>query len=256
MKLKIAMVQFARGEDKQKNILRMQGILKGIQGPRIVCLPEAWVGKALILEKEEVDFLLSSFGEIALRNGFYLFLGGFFVKREVKVVSTCYLINDKGEVVGFSDKLFPSAAVEERAFSDFGETLNVFSVDNVKLGVVVCVDAMYPEIVRSLALKDVKVIFNPANIPESRIEFWKCIGVTRAAENTVYYVFVNNTFTTYPDGRTVMGKSFVASPYGEIIFQADSSEKVFQVELDLSFIGNVRKRWPYLADIKTRWKNF
>ena len=176
------------------------------------------------------------------------------MKRGGKIVSSCYLINDKGEVEGFSDKLFPSMAVGERFFSDFGEISNVFNIEGINVGVVVCVDAMYPEIIRNLALKGAKIIFNPSNIPESRIELWKHIGVTRAAENTIFYVFVNNTYTTYPDGRTVLGKSFVASPNGEIIFQANSSENYFQVEIDLSLIDKVRERWPYLSDIKEFWK--
>ncbi|RJX15799.1 carbon-nitrogen hydrolase family protein [Candidatus Bathyarchaeota archaeon] len=254
MKINVALVQFSRGPNKQKNVERMCELLKKIHGSKIVCLPEAWVGKALILEEEDVKYILSSLGEIASQNSFYLFLGGFFMKRGGKIVSSCYLINDKGEVEGFSDKLFPSMAVGERFFSDFGEISNIFNIEGINVGVVICVDAMYPEIVRNLALKGAKIIFNPSNIPESRIELWKHIGVTRAAENTIFYVFVNNTYTTYPDGRIVLGKSFVASPNGEIIFQANSSENYFQVEIDLSLIDKVRERWPYLSDIKEFWK--
>ncbi len=254
MKLKVALVQFARRESFKENIKRMQEILSDVKDVEIVCLPEAWVGKALILEPKDVNIIILSLGKIAKQNNINILLGGFFIKRKTKIVSTCYLINNEGEVAGFTDKLFPSMAVGERVFSDFGETLNILTVDNTKFGVVVCVDAMYPEIVRKLSLKGAKVIFNPGNIPENRIKLWEHVGVTRAAENTIYYVFVNNTYTTYPDGRKVMGKSFVASPYGEIIFQADESENVFQVELDLSFISRVRERWPYLSDIEKYWK--
>jgi predicted amidohydrolase len=214
MKLKVALVQFARRESFKENIKRMQEILSDVKGVEIVCLPEAWVGKALILEPKDVNIIILSLGKIAKQNNINILLGGFF------------------GVAGFTDKLFPSMAVGERVFSDFGETLNILTVDNTRFGVVVCVDAIYPEIVRKLSLKGAKVIFNPGNIPENRIKLWEHVGVTRAAENTIYYVFVNNTYTTYPDGRKVMGKSFVASPYGEIIFQADESENVFQVELD------------------------
>lgn len=250
MKLKIALVQFARGENFKDNVERMRKILSSIKNVEIVCLPEAWVGKALILKPEDVNHILSSIGEIAKRNRFNIILGGFFTKRENRIISTCHLINGRGEAVGFTDKLFPSTAVGERRFASFGEKLEVFTVNNVKFGVVICVDIMYPEIVRKLALNDAKIIFNPANIPKNRIKLWEHIGITRASENTVYYVFVNNTKTTYPDGRKVMGESFIAAPNGEIVFKADESENVFHVKLDLSTIEKVRGRWPYLSDIK------
>lgn len=254
MKLKVALVQFARKESFKENVERMQEILSKIKDVELVCLPEAWVGRALILESKDINVIISSLREIAKQNNTNIILGGFFTKRKTKIVSTCYLINSKGEIAGFTDKLFPSIAVGERTFSDFGDVLNTFTVNNIKFGVMICVDAMYPEIARKLSLNGAKIIFNPGNIPENRIRLWEHIGVTRAAENTVYYVFVNNTYTTYPDGRRVMGKSFVASPYGEIIFQANESEGVFQIHLNLSFIDRVRERWPYLSDIGKYWR--
>jgi predicted amidohydrolase len=118
------------------------------------------------------------------------------------------------------------------------------------VGVLICVDAFYPELARSLALNNAHIIFNPSNIPQNRSELWKHISVTRAAENTVFYVFVNNTNTLYPDGRMVKGHSIVASPDGEVILEAGEEEKVSQIELDLNQIDSIRKRWRYLNDIR------
>jgi len=252
LKIRIGFIQFARLENRNLNVEKMRKLLLRIKNSRIVCLPEAWIGKGEILTNRELKEIYSLFGEIAAKRSFYLLLGGLLIQKEGKVFSSCPILNDKGEVEGFTDKLFPSLAVGERSFCSFGETLNVFSVDGVKFGVAICVDAFYPEIVRSLALKGAKIIFNPSVIPLDRINLWKCIGRVRAAENTVFYVFINNTLTTYPDGRRVAGQSYVTNPNGDLIFQAGEEEGVFELDLDLSQIDEIRKRWPYLSDIKKR----
>jgi len=170
--------------------------------------------------------------------------------RGEKIFDTCHIINRDGKVIGFYDKRFPSRAFNERDFVSPGNVSPVFKVDDVKIGVIICVDALYPELARKLALNNARIIFNPSNIPGNRNELWKHLSVTRAAENTVFYVFVNNTNTLYPDGRMVKGHSIVVAPDGETILEADEEEKVFQSELDLSQIDKIRKRWRYLNDIR------
>jgi len=251
VKLRVSLVQFARGTvDKSKNVDRMFSTLSKTKDTDIVCLPEAWIGRGIFLEEKEHKSLLSSLGEIAAKNSYILLTGGLFAYRGKKIFDSCHVINRDGNVIGFYDKHFPSAAFGEREICSSGKALPVFVVDNVKIGVVVCVDALYPELTRSLALNDARIIFNPSNIPENRNELWKHVSITRAVENTVFYVFVNNTNTLYPDGRGVKGHSVVVAPDGEVILEANEEEKVFQSELKLDQIDRIRNRWQYLNDIR------
>jgi predicted amidohydrolase len=228
----------------------MLSILSEIKNTDIVCLPEAWIGRGVFLEEKEHKSLLSSLGEVATKNSYSLLTGGLFAYCGNKIFDSCHVINRDGKAVGFYDKHFPSTAFGEREFCSHGKTLPVFIVDGIKLGVVICVDALYPELTRTLALNDASIIFNPSNIPENRNELWKHISVTRAVENTVFYVFVNNTNTLYPDGRKVKGHSVVVAPDGEVILEADEEGKVFQSELKLDQIDEIRKRWQYLNDMR------
>jgi predicted amidohydrolase len=70
----------------------------------------------------------------------------------------------------------------------------------------------------------------------------------RAAENTIFVAFANNTKSFYPDDRPVSGHSMVVSPRGDVLLEADDAEGVFVVEIDLAQITEARRRWPYLAD--------
>jgi predicted amidohydrolase len=228
----------------------MLSILSEIKNTDIVCLPEAWIGGESFLEERKHKSLLSSLGEIAATNSYNLLTGGLFARRGDKIFDSCHIINREGRVIGSYDKRFPSTAFGEREFCSPGKTSPVFMVDDVRIGVVICVDALYPELTRNLALNDACIIFNPSNIPENRNELWKHISATRAAENTIFYVFVNNTNTLYPDGRKVRGHSVVAAPDGEIILRANEEEKVFQSELELNQMNKIRKRWRYLNDIR------
>jgi len=250
MKLHIALVQFGRGENKSKNVARMLSTLSEIKNTDIVCLSEAWTGRGLFLEEKECESLVSSLCQLTAENGYNLLTGGLFSRRGEKIFDTCHIISRDGKVIGFCDKRFPSTAFNEREFTSPGNVSPVFKVDNVNIGVLICVDALYPELARSLALNDAQIIFNPSNIPQNRSDLWKHVSVTRAAENTVFYVFVNNTNTLYPDGRMVKGHSIVAAPDGEVMLEAGEEEKVFQIELDLNQIDNIRKRWRYLNDIR------
>jgi len=251
LKLRIALVQFGRDELNQpKNVDRMLSTLSEIKNVNIICLPEAWTGRGLFLEEKETESLLSSLCQLTIEKNCNLLTGGLFNRRGEKIFDTCHIINRDGKVIGFYDKRFPSTAFNEREFTSAGNFSPVFKVDNVNIGVLICVDALYPELARSLALNNAHIIFNPSNIPQNRSELWKHISVTRAAENTVFYVFVNNTNTLYPDGRMVKGHSIVAAPDGEVLLEAGEEEKVVHTELDLNQIDRIRKRWRYLNDIR------
>ncbi|KUO43120.1 MAG: hypothetical protein APU95_05160 [Hadesarchaea archaeon YNP_N21] len=248
--VRIALVQFARGrEDKRKNIERMLSILGGITDVEIVCPPETWIGPFKIDEKEGSG-ILSTLCDVAAENNYVLITGGMYLYRGGKIFDACHVISWEGMVVGIVDKIFPSISVGERKFCTPGSPSSIFDAGDVKFGIAICVDAFYPEIVRDLALKGADIVFNPSNIPENRIELWRSLSRTRASENTVFYVFVNNTQTFYPDKRMVLGHSMVVGPGGDVIIEGDEAEAVLKVELDLAKIGLTRKRWPFLNDMR------
>lgn len=249
MKIRISMVQFARNSrEKSENIERMTNILSEINNADIVCLPENWVGSE-VLDEDECNTLISTLGEIASKQNFNLLTGGAYIRRGEEIFDSCYVIDRRGNILGFCDKLFPSQSVGERGFLSAGKTVRSFKIDGLNIGVVICVDAVYPEISRSLSSKGAEIIFNPSNIPENRLEMWKHIGITRAIENGIYFVFLNNTSTYYLNGRKITGHSFIVSPDGKIIVEANEKEQVTSCELDLTRIASVRSRWPFLKDI-------
>ena len=249
-KIDIALVQFRRDRfDKEANRGRMLELLAGVSGADIVCLPEVWMG-ALALDDEEMERLLEELGEMARGGGYTLLTGGLFVRRGGTVVDVCHVLGPDGAAAGEQLKLFPSGAVGEREYCTGGGRLEVFDAAGARFGVAVCVDVLYPEVVRALAMKGAQVVFNPANIPEERNPLWHSIVRTRAAENTVYTAYANNTGTEYADGRDVSGGSMTAGPDGSVLIAGGKEEEVVRAEIDPALIEEQRKRWRYLEDVR------
>jgi predicted amidohydrolase len=248
--LRIALVQHRRNRfDPPDNQARMNRVLPAIENVDIVLLPENWRGVAPV-SGAELDDMLALWCEFAARQNYTLLTGGTFVTDGSGVRDICHVIGPDGTVLGAADKIFPSEPVGERAYLTGGDRLPVFQAAGVTFGVLICIDMMYPELARSLALRGAAVIFNPANIPIARIGLWHSLIRIRAAENTVFTVFATNTGTTYPDYRNVLGHSAAAAPYGELIFEAGQESGVHIIELDIAAAHSLRTRWPYLKDLE------
>ncbi len=249
-KLKIAIVQFSRRRFEQDNNRRRAlDTLSSITDADLVLFPEVWMG-AVVLEPDEMESLIGDLSGAAAAGGFTLVTGGLFAKRGDLAMDVCHVIGPDGWVVCEQEKIFPSAAIGERAFCSGGGGLATFDCAGMKCAVLICVDIIYPELARRLALAGVQVILNPANIPAPRNDLWHGIVRTRAAENTVFVAYANNTDTQYADGRAVSGASLIAGPTGDVIAAAGPDATVIRAELDPWRIEDQRSRWPYLEDIK------
>jgi len=151
------------------------------------------------------------------------------------------MIFPDGRMELISEKIFPSLPVREREKIRAGRILRTLDLAFVRVGAVICVDAMYPEIARCLALRGAELILNPASIPENRASLWRSLASVRAAENTVFWATVMLMESTYPDGRPVRGGSVAADPKGEIIADSGALEQAIRVKIDLSVLEGERE---------------
>jgi predicted amidohydrolase len=250
--VKIGIVQFRRDRDLEVNLKHAYEILYSIGDVDIVCFPEAWASRSAVSAKLFEEKILPGILDGSL--GRVVITGGIFVERNGRVYDLCHIVLN-GKVIGCVGKHFPSRAVGERGYVTPYPDIQVFTAGNVCFGVLICIDAMYPELSRILAVKGASIIFNPSSIPYNRIGLWRSLGCTRAAENTVFYIFINNTGTTYPDGRLVNGHSYIASPEGEVIYELSEDEAIGIYSLRLGDIERVRGRWAYFEDACRLWRD-
>ena len=101
-------------------------------------------------------------------------------------------------------------------------------VCTVKIGLLICFDWIFPEAVRTLALKGAQIICHFANLV---LPYCQPAMQTRAIENRVFIITANRT----GEERSLKftGNSQVVNPKGEVLLKADAEEECVKViEID------------------------
>lgn len=133
----------------------------------------------------------------------------------------------------------------------------IFKTRYARVGILICWDQWYPEAARLTSLAGAEILFYPTAIGWAasqsdavnleQYDAWQTIQRSHAIANGVHVVAINRT------GREgdmqFWGGSFVAGPFGQILFQAShTDEEVGVVPADLSKTGFYRNHWPFLRD--------
>jgi N-carbamoylputrescine amidase len=146
----------------------------------------------------------------------------------------------------------------EKFYFSPGDTgYQVFNTRYAKIGVLICWDQWYPEAARITSLMGAQVLFYPTAIgwarhqsPEvnaGQYDAWQTVQRGHAIANGVHVVVVNRTGTE--KDIVFWGGSFVASPFGKILYQAPHhAEEIKIVTADLEESDYYRTHWPFLRD--------
>lgn len=178
------------------------------------------------------------FREVAARNGVWLIPGSIYERSGEAVYNTAPVINPKGEVVVRCRKHYPFLPYEQGVTE--GDDFAIFDVPGVgRVGVLICYDMWYPEMVRTLAWLGAEVVICPSltNTIDRKVEL--VISQAHAAINQVYFLNLNVA------GRMAVGQSIFVGPDGQVIHQAGTGREIMTLEADLGHLRRVRERGMY-----------
>lgn len=116
-----------------------------------------------------------------------------------------------------------------------------------RVGVAICYEAGFPEVVRRLALDGARIIAVPAAFGAPRLHAWLLLTRSRALENGCYLVAANNFGEV--DGRKFCGHSTIVDPHGERSAVLAEGQGRVTARLDLDVIDRARRAIPYLHDL-------
>lgn len=122
---------------------------------------------------------------------------------------------------------------EKHNFSPGDEGFFTFELGDIKVGVLICFDHMFPEAARSLALQGVQIVCHPSNLVLP--EYGQLTSRVRALENRMYWILANRWGTEHVEERslTFTGTSQIVHPTGKILIRADAdSDDLSAVEID------------------------
>ena len=179
------------------------------------------------MAKRIMDIIGALTGICRERN-FYL-VTGFNEKYRDKYYNSALLIGPEGLLHTYRKlHLFN----EEKNWFDEGDIpLQVNVIKDVKIGIMVCFDWLFPEVTRTLALKGAEVICHPSNLV---LSYCQQTMLARCLENRVFAVTANRYGRDKrPHGELrFTGKSQITTPGGQALYRAAS-----------------QKEWLFIADI-------
>lgn len=174
--------------------------------------------------------------------------------QEDVVYNSAVLLDNTGEIKGIYRKVHLTA--KENDHFKAGDTYPVFDTSLGKLGVMICWDAAFPEVARSLALKGANLLVVPTNWEKAYLtcadtknyKDWDLITRARAMDNCLYLASANRVGLDQTIG--FFGRSNIIGPKGDAIVELLGEEEGFiSAELDYSLPAQLRTEYyTYFED--------
>jgi len=224
--------------DPEKNLEKMTSWIEKIQRERprdLIVFPELAntgyirernkeFGRDYFKKAEKIPGpFTEALGDTARKYGVYIISGFCELHPEIpgSVYNSAILINPKGEVLGIHHKLHIPG--EENHYFYPGSTVNVYKTDLGNIGMVVCYDAVFPEISRVLTLKGAEIICAPFNRPKRpSYDGLYHVAALRAYENRIYFIACNRVGKEMSE---FLGRSAIAGPDGVILARSEGEEE-------------------------------
>ena len=223
--------------------------------PDVLVLPETWntgfFPKENLLQLSDTDgeMMKARIGALAKQHHVNIVAGSVSNERDGKVFNTAMVFDRSGACIAGYDKTHLFSPMGEDDYYTPGDHLCRFSLDGIRCGIVICYDIRFPELVRSLALQGIDVLFVVSQWPKVRIYHLRSLTTARAIENQMFVVCCNSCGTA---GETVYGgNSAIIDPWGQTVASAGESESILTGECDLKVLSAIRGTIPVFRNRRT-----
>ncbi|MDR1134455.1 MAG: carbon-nitrogen hydrolase family protein [Synergistaceae bacterium] len=191
----------------------------------------------------------------ARRGGLYV-LAGLGIKKGGELFNAALLYDRSGAIAGEYHKTFLFG--REGEFFARGSGSSVFVTDFGRVGVLICYDIGFPEMVRLLSLDGAELLTVLAAWRYQDEMAWDLNVRSRALENQLFTVAVNQA-ARY-DNLRLFGGSMAVGPDGQTIIKMENDRGALGVcDIDLEQAENLRKFPGYYQDfsksgIRLSWR--
>ncbi len=170
-----------------------------------------------------------------------------------------HIIVNRDGLVGKQRKIH--TPVQEQPFWGLGDSINVFDVGKIKVGITVCRDSFFDEMTRTLYFKGAEVVLMPFgyyNVPRSQYlkETIHGMSLVKACWTNGFYAVVCNSAgerapsDLEPRGAKFPGWAGVIDPWGTVLSFVDSDgndESMVVVEITPETLVDRRNHPNFLA---------
>jgi N-carbamoylputrescine amidase len=271
-KLTVAATQMACSWDRDANVARAEKLIREAagRGANVVLIQELFETPYFCKDHASRHFDLASpleghpaverFRSLAQELGVVLPVS-VFERANNAYYNSVVMVDADGAVLGSYRKshIPEGPGYHEKFYFSPGDTgFKVFDTKFAKVGVAICWDQWFPEAARCMTLMGAEVLLYPTAIGSEPQDasldsagHWQRTMQGHAAANIVPLVASNRIGTEKGDQYTMTfyGSSFIASPTGEKLAEADrSSETVLTATFDLDEVNRYRRAWGVFRD--------
>ena len=259
--------------DKEANLNKAMAKVREAAGAgaHIVCLQELFTSLYFCDVEDYDNFKLAEpipgpstqkLGKLAEELGVVI-IASLFEKRAQGIYhNTTAVLDADGSYLGKYRKMHipdDPSYYEKFYFTPGDLGYKIFKTKFATFGVLICWDQWYPEASRITALMGAEILFYPTAIGWSTAQdeqtnteqynAWQTIQRSHAVANGVHVVSVNRVGLEQEGRMKFWGGSFVANPFGSLLYQAShDGEEVKVIEVDTSKTDRYRTHWPFMRD--------
>ncbi len=219
-------------------------------GAHLVALPELFAHGYHIAERladraEPRDGpTATAMAELARANGVAV-LYGYAERADGVIYNSAACVDAQGRIIGHHRKLAIPPGFERSIFTP-GQGVRVFTLHGVRIAILICYDAEFPETARYAASLGAQVIVVPTALGAA----WGWVAgrmiPTRGFENGVYLAYINHAGTE--NGLDYLGQSIIVAPDGEDMARAGAGPEMIVADIHVARVAAAQARLPYLSD--------
>ena len=257
---KVSCIQLCSSDCDQDNLKRTTVLIKKAikQKTDFIITPE--VSSKFSLNKKKLllfatsmqqDRYLKGIKFLAKKYKKWILIGSLIIKNKKKLVNRSVLINHKGIIKAYYDKihmydakLSRSEKYRESKTFKAGKRIKIVNLPWGKLGLSICYDLRFPNMYREMSKKGAIFLSIPSAFTETTGKrHWHTLLKARAIEN-FSYVFAPGQGGKHCNGRKTYGHSMIVSPDGKILKELGKREGVITVTVDPKKPIELRKTIP------------
>ena len=257
---KVSCIQLCSTDCDQNNLKRTTALIKKAvkQKTNFIITPE--VSSKFSLNKKKLlsvaksmrqDRYLKGIKFLAKKYKKWILVGSLIIKFKNKLVNRSVLINPRGKIKTYYDKIHMYDAKlsknekyrESKTFKA-GKKIKIVNLPWGKLGLSICYDLRFPNMYRKMSKKGAIFLSIPSAFTETTGKrHWHTLLKARAIEN-FSYVFAPGQGGKHCNGRKTYGHSMIVSPDGKILKELGKREGVITTSIDPKKPLELRKTIP------------
>jgi predicted amidohydrolase len=223
------------------------------QGAALLVLPELFLtgynigAAALAAEAEAQDGpSAQAVAAIARQHGLAILYG--YPERGAggKLYNSAMLIGADGTSLAHYRKTHLFGDMERAVFTPGGQAFVLAEVAGVRVGILICYDVEFPELVRGLALRGADLVAVPTALMQPYDFVPRIMVRSRAFENQVFLIYANRCGVE--GALTYVGESVIVAPDGTELARAGADEALLVAILDRDAAEGSRRLNTYLKD--------